>query len=149
MNPWRLLRVLRQRLRALFRKEAMDSELASELAFHFERLVQENIDEGMSPADARAAASKVLGNVVVFEEECRDQRRVAWLHDLWQDLRYGARMLRRGPGFTTVAILSLALGIGANTAILGVVDSVFFGGVPLPNADRLVVVRTFQVDNPQ
>ena len=149
MTLLRRLRVLRRRLRSSWRKEAMDAELHKEFLFHLDQLVHENIAEGMPPGEARSAARRTLGNAGLLEEECRDQRRVAWLHDLWQDLCYGARMLRRNPGFSIIAISSLALGIGGNTAILGVMGSVLLGDLSLPHADRLVVIRTFPLENPQ
>ena len=149
MTLLRRLRVLRQRLRSSWRKEAMDAELLKEFAFHLDQLVHENIAEGMPSGEARSAARRTLGNAGLLEEECRDQRRVTWLHDLWQDLCYGARMLRKNPGFSIIATSSLALGIGGNTAILGVMGSVLLGDLSLPHADRLVVIRTFPLENPQ
>jgi predicted permease len=148
MTISRLLRIIRQRLRSFFLKSRVDAELDREFAFHLEQLIRENIADGKTPAEARRAAKIALGNVGVLQEECRDQRRVGWLHDLLQDMSYAWRMLRKAPGFTTVAIASLALGIGANTAILGVVDNVFFAELPLPAAERLVVIRTFPVQSP-
>src|SRR6516225_10212016 len=144
MLPARLLRVFRQRLRSLFAKDRLDAELGEELAFHFDQLVQENLAEGMDPQAARLAASRTLGNTGLLEEQCRDHRRVQWLHDLKEDALYGLRMMRKSPGFTTVAVASLALGIGANTAILGALDTTLFGSLPFPDADRLVRIRTFR-----
>ena len=149
MTPARLYRIVRQRLRAVLYKDAADEELSRELAFHFELLVEEFKAEGLSHDDARRAARQAIGNVPLLEEQCRDHRRVSWFHDLRQDVLYGWRMLRVNPGFTVVAILSLAIGIGANTAILSVMDAVMRAGLPIPNDDRLVVVRTFRTDNPQ
>jgi len=145
----RRIRILAQRLRSIFRKDQMDAELHEELAFHFARLVEESIESGVGPAEARRRARRLMGNTAAFAEECRDQRRVGWLHDFYHDLRYGARMLRKTPGLTAVAVASLALGVGANTAILGAVDHVLFGQIALPDADRLVVIRTYPLDNPQ
>jgi len=118
------------------------------LSFHFDQLVVENLNAGMPPNEARAAARRALGNTASFEELCRDERRVTWLHDLLQDLYHGLRMLQKHPGFTAVAVLSLALGIGANTAILGAMDAFTRGGLPYTDPDRLFMVRTFPVDNP-
>ena len=119
----RLLRVWRLRLRSLVRKEAADRELRRELAFHFEQLVAEHIEQGLTPDQAREAAHRAFGNVAVLEESCRDQRRVTWFHDLRQDIVYGVRMLRKQPGVSTIAALSLAIGIGANAAVLGAFDA--------------------------
>jgi putative ABC transport system permease protein len=129
-------------------KDDLDAALGREFAFHFEQLVQENVAAGMAPEEARRAARRALGNVALLEEQCRDQRRVAWLHDLWQDLHYGVRMLRQNPGFTIVAALSLALGIGANSAILGALRTTLLGNVPFPDGHRLVLLRTYPEENP-
>ena len=144
----RFLRVARQRLRALFRRDAVDDELARELSFHVEQLTQEFVERGMSERDARRDARRAIGNIPLLEEQSRDTRAVGWLHDLRQDVIYGARMLRRNPGFTVVALASLALGIGANTAILSVLDSVTRDRLPIPHDDRVVVLRTYPLDNP-
>ena len=132
----------------MFRKDHLDAELSQELALHFEQLVGEHVADGMSPEAARRAARLALGNLSLLEEECRDQRRVGWLHDLWQDLRYALRMLRQSPGFTSIVVLSLALGIGANSAILGALRSTLLAKVPFPDGDRLVLVRTYPEWNP-
>jgi putative ABC transport system permease protein len=144
----RLLRISHQRVRSLFRKDAVDGEVSRELAFHFDQLIEENIAAGMFPADARRAARRALGNVASLEEQCRDQRGVRWLHDLRQDLVYGLRTLVLDRAFTIVAVISLALGIGANAATLRVISSVAFEPLPFPDADRLVLVRTFGFETP-
>ena len=149
MAPIRLLRIAQQRLRALFRSSAVDEELAQELAFHLDQLTQEFIDDGMPEHEARLAARRAVGNLPLLEEQCRDTRTVTWLHDVRQDIVYGFRILRRNPAFTCVALLSLALGIGANTAILSVIDAVMRDQLPIPHDDRLVVLRTYPIDNPQ
>jgi putative ABC transport system permease protein len=145
---FRLLRVARQRWRALFRRNAVDDELARELSFHVEQLTQEYVERGISEPEARLAARRAIGNLPLLEEQSRDTRRVAWLHDVHRDVVYGARMLRRNPGFTVIALASLALGIGANTAILSVIDAVLREGLPIPRDDRVVVLRTFPLDSP-
>jgi hypothetical protein len=144
----RFFRILRHRLRSLARKKEMDSELGREFAFHLDHLIHENIDRGMTPEDAARAARRVLGNATLFEEQCRDQRSVGWLQDLAQDVRYGVRMLRKNPSFTFVAVISLALGIGANTAILSAIDTIMRGSLPFVDPDRLVMIRTIRFDNP-
>src|SRR5262249_25763804 len=136
MNWSRRLRIWRRRFDSVSKKEALDRELGHELAFHLEQLVKENTNDGMDPVEARHAARRTLGSMGVIAEECRDQRRVAWVDDFVQDVRYGLRMLRKNPGFTAVAAVSLALGIGANTAVLGVADAFLMGSLPIPNADR-------------
>ena len=149
MTVSRLIQICRQRLHSLFRKERLDDQLDQELSFHLEQLEQENIEAGMSADEARRAARLALGNTAVLTEECRDQRRVSWYHDFRQDVRYGVRIMRKHAGFTAIASISLALGIGGNTAILSVGRSVLLGNLPLPDADRLVIIRTVPPRNPQ
>ena len=144
----RLRRVAALRLRSLLREDRAEAELAGEFAFHLEQLVRENVASGMSTVEAERSARRKLGNVALLEEQCRDQRRVSWLRDLKQDVLYGLRMMRKSPGFTAIAACSLALGIGANTAILGVADAMLFGKLPYRDADRLVMIRTYSSDNP-
>src|SRR5262245_14589532 len=148
MSLPRLLRIARQRLRSLLRSDSVDVELAHELTFHFDQLVAEYVDSGMSEDEARHAAKRAIGNIPLLEEQCRDTRAMTWLRDLRLDVVYGARMLRRNPGFTLVALISLALGIGANTAILSVIGAVLQDRLPIANDDRLVVIRTYPLDNP-
>ena len=116
--------------------------------FHFEQLVDEHMAEGLSRDDARRAARHALGNVAALEDYCRDERHVTWIDDLRQDVVYGMRMLRKHPGLTTIAIVSLALGIGANTAVLGALDALFVQGLPVAASDRLVAIQVAPLDNP-
>jgi putative ABC transport system permease protein len=145
----RLIHICRQRVQALFRRNRLDEELDQELLFHLEQLEQENVESGMSPSEARRAARLSLGNMVVLREECRDQRRVSWFYDFRQDARYALRMTRKHPGVTAIAAVSLALGIGANTAILNVGAALLMGDLPLPDSDRLVIVRSVPPNDPR
>ncbi|HEV2387642.1 MAG TPA: ABC transporter permease [Candidatus Acidoferrales bacterium] len=143
MNPERWPFTLPLRLRSLFRRRQADGELDEELRDHVERKAREYAGRGMSGEGARRAALIELGGLEQAKEACRDARRVNWVQDMVQDLRYGSRILRKSPGFTTVVVVTLALGIGANTAIFSVVDSILLRSLPFKGADRLVDITEY------
>jgi predicted permease len=125
------------RLRSLVRRTCVEQELSDELRFHLGKLTEEQIAKGMTPEEARYTALRELGGLEQLKEECRDMRRVNYIENLIQDVRYGLRMLARSPGFTAVAVVTLALGIGANTAIFTLVDAVMLKSLPVANPEQL------------
>lgn len=129
------------KLRSLFRRQRAERELDEELQYHLQRKMEENLAAGMTAEEARRAARREFGGFELSKEECRDMRRVNLLQDTIQDLRYSARTLLRNPGFALIAVLTLALGIGANTAIFSVVHSTLLEPLPFTHPEQLVELR--------
>jgi len=130
---------LRLGVRSLLERDAVERELHSELQFHLQQLIDEKMAAGMAPEQARLAALRALGPVTQIEERCRDERNVGWMQTTWQDLRFGARMLKKNRSFTAIAVLTLAIGIGFNTVSFSGVRALLFGRLPVSHPDRLVL----------
>ncbi|OLE57710.1 MAG: hypothetical protein AUG13_02635 [Chloroflexi bacterium 13_1_20CM_2_59_7] len=135
MERWR---VAVNRIRGLFARRNKEKELDAELRAHLEMLAEENIRRGMSPEEARHAARREFGGVEQTKEIYRERRGLPFLDALLQDLRFALRLLANSPGFALVVVFTLAVGIGATSAVFSVVDRLLFRSLPYPQDDRLV-----------
>lgn len=130
---------LHLRLRSLFARDAVERELDAELRFHLEEQIAENVAAGMSADEARSAALRTVGGLTQIAEDCRDARNVGGADTLAQDVRFGARMLVKNPGFTAAAVLTLAIGIGFNTLAFSAINALLLGSLPVTEPDSLVL----------
>jgi putative ABC transport system permease protein len=133
--------------RLLFRRRELDQELNDEIAYHIEAKTEENIARGMTPEEARRAARLELGGVEQLKEKVRSMRTGAWVETLSQDIRFGLRMLLKSPAFTSIAVLTLALGVGANTAVFSLLKAVVFPSLSVPAPDEIFVFHGIRTPN--
>ncbi|HYL61052.1 MAG TPA: ABC transporter permease [Candidatus Methylomirabilis sp.] len=136
------------KVKALVKRRRLERDLAEELAFHLAKRAEKNRRLGLGADDAQAAARRRFGNVALVKEDCREMWIFSWAETLWKDIRYAARILAKSPGFAAVVIFSLALGIGANTAVFSAMNAVLLRALPYEHPEALATVWTTQKMNP-
>ncbi|HTS13830.1 MAG TPA: ABC transporter permease [Candidatus Limnocylindrales bacterium] len=139
------------KLRWFHRKREFESEMSDELRFHIEQQVALHTAAGMKPGEARRRAMLEFGAVEGVKENCRQERRGFWLETLWSNIRFALRMMQRDPGFTLVVVLTLALGIGANSAVFSAIDAILLRPLPFPDGDELMQISQYnpKIKSPQ
>src|SRR5262245_53556729 len=143
------LRIFIHRLCGLFLKRKMERDLEDEIRGHLDMQIEDNLRQGMSLEEAERAARRSFGGVAQVKEAYRDKSRLRWIEDLWQDLRYGVRILLKQPGFTAVAIITLALGIGVNTTIFSIANATLLRPLSLKDGDRIFDVYGYNSNLPR
>src|ERR1700680_3782987 len=136
------------RVKALLTRRRLERDLEEELQFHLSKRAEKNRKLGLPADDARAAARRRFGNVALVKEDCREMWMFSWVETLWKDIRYAARILAKSPGFAAVVIFSLALGIGANTAVFSALNTVLLRALPYEHPETLATIWTTQKTDP-
>ena len=136
----KIVRLALARLTGMFDRDSRDRDLAEELASHMELHIDDNLRSGMTPEEAVRAAKIRLGSIESIKEDVRERRGFPVLQSVLQDIRYALRSMRRSPGFTTVAVMTLAVAIGINAGVFTVAGTVLFGGYPQVDPDKTVII---------